>query len=84
MKGTTELAKTAASEGDFDRLFQMQLHGSDLLAFKDSANQDNTLLHFAVKTDNMSLLKFLKDLQTTDFDAKNANGETALHMCCGQ
>ena len=84
MKGTTELAKTAASEGDFERLFQMQQHGADILGFRDTANQENTLLHFAVKTDNIRLLKFLKDLQTTDFDAKNANGETALHMCCGQ
>lgn len=32
----------------------------------------------------MLLLKFLRSIEETDFDLKNANGETALHLCCGQ
>ena len=38
MKGSSDLAKTAASEGDFERLQQMQGHGADILSFRDSAN----------------------------------------------
>ncbi len=33
MQGSSSLAKTAASEGDFDRLQKMQEHGADILSF---------------------------------------------------
>ena len=84
MQGSSASAKQAASEGDFDRLQKMQEHGADILGFQDPENQGNTLLHFAVKTDNLQLVKFIRSLKNVDFDVKNANGETALHMCCGQ
>ena len=61
----------------------MNQHGSDILSLRDHANQDNSLLHFAVKSDNLQLLKFLRSIDDADFDTKNANGETALHLCCG-
>ena len=84
MKGSSEQAQAAAVEGDFEALQKMQQHGADILSFRDHENQDNCLLHFAVKSDNVQLLKFLRSLEDTDFDTKNANGETALHLCCGQ
>jgi len=62
----------------------MQEHGADILSYRDGMNQDNCLLHFAVKNDNIQLLKFLRSFEETDLDLKNANGETALHLCCGQ
>lgn len=57
-------------------------HGADLMTFKDAANQDNTMLHFAAKTNNLQFAKFLKGVDS-DFNAINANAETALHLCCG-
>ena len=71
-------------EGDFEALEKMQQHGADLLSFRDHDNHDNSLLHFAVKSDNIQLLKFLRCLEDKALDTKNANGETALHLCCGQ
>ena len=62
----------------------MEEHGADLMSFKDQENSDNSLLHFAVKSDNLELLKFLKGVKEVDLDLRNANGETALHLCCGQ
>lgn len=82
MKGSEEEARKAADEGDFVKLKNMIEHGGDLMTFKDSANQDNTLLHFAAKTNNMQLVKFLKSMGA-DFTTTNSNGETALHLCCG-
>ena len=83
MKGTNETAKQAAEEGNFEKLLKMEEHGADLLNFKDNENQDNSLLHFAVKSDNLQLIKFLKSMKNCDIDVRNANGETALHLCCG-
>ena len=79
-----ETAKQAAEEGNFNQLQKMEEHGSDLLSFKDTENQDNTLLHFAVKTDNVQLIKFLKGMKNCDIDVRNGRGETALHLRCGQ
>lgn len=62
---------------------KMQEHGADLLSFRDEENSGNTLLHFAVKNDNLQLVKFLKTIKDSDMNVKNSNGETALHMCCG-
>ena len=84
MKGSEAMAKEAAENGDFDRLQKMEEHGADILSFKDAANFDNSLLHHAAKTNNMQLIKFLKGMKDTDLDVRNANGETALHLCCGQ
>ena len=53
MKGTEATAKEAAESGDFERLQKMEEHGADILSFKDAANFDNSLLHYAAKTDNM-------------------------------
>ena len=83
MKGSEQIARQAAEEGDFDKLKLMQQHGADIWNFKDSANADNSLLHYAVKTNNYPLVQFIKTLNGVDFDIRNANGETALHMCCG-
>jgi len=33
MQGSSSAAKTAASEGDFDKLMKMQEHGADLMSF---------------------------------------------------
>jgi len=41
------------------------------------------LLHFASKNNNLQLLKFLKGVNA-NFNVRNANGESALHLCCGQ
>ena len=38
MQGSSSAAKTAASEGDFDKLLKMQEHGADLMSFKDKDN----------------------------------------------
>ena len=84
MKGSEAVAKEAAENGDFERLQKMEEHGADILSFKDSQNFDNSLLHHAAKTNNMQLIKFLKSMKEIDFDCRNANGETALHLCCGQ
>ena len=54
------------------------------MSFKDRENSDNSLLHFAVKSDNLELMKFLKGVKEFDLDIRNTNGETALHLCCGQ
>ena len=62
----------------------MEQHGAELFNFRDNENQGNSLLHYAVKTNNLQLIKFLKGLQHADLDVKNSNGETALHLCCGQ
>lgn len=83
MKGSEELARISADNGDFEKLKNMMEHGADILSFRDSASQDNTLLHFAVKNNNLQLLKFLKSLNG-NFNVRNANGESALHLCCGQ
>ena len=78
------MAKQAAENGDFDRLQKMEEHGADILSFKDAQNSDNSLLHHAAKTNNMQLIKFLKSMKEADLDVRNANGETALHLVCGQ
>lgn len=62
----------------------MEEHGADILSFKDRENSDNSLLHFGVKSNNLQLIKFLKSMKETNLDVRNANGETALHLCCGQ
>lgn len=82
MQGSEEEARKAADDGDFQKLKNMIEHGADIMTFKDGANQDNTLLHFATKTNNMQFVKFLKGIDA-DFSVTNANGETALHLCCG-
>lgn len=84
MKGSEAMAKQAAESGDFERLQKMEEHGADILSYKDTENSDNSLLHYAAKTSNMQLIKFLKGMKETEFDVRNANGETALHLCCGQ
>ena len=84
MKGTNESAKRAVEEGDYEKLQKMEQHGAELFNFRDNENQGNSLLHYAVKTNNLQLIKFLKGLQHADLDVKNSNGETALHLCCGQ
>ena len=38
------------------------------MSFKDRENSDNSLLHFAVKSDNLELLKFLKGVKEVDLD----------------
>lgn len=83
MQGSEEEARKAADEGNFQALKNMTEHGADLLSFKDSVNQDNSLLHHAAKSSNLPLIKFLGSAGA-DFDTPNANGETALHLCCGQ
>lgn len=30
------------------------------------------------------MIKFLKTLDEVDFNVRNSNGESALHLCCGQ
>ena len=62
----------------------MTLHGADIWNFKDATNSDNTLIHYAVKTNNLPLVKFIKSQDGVDFDQRNANGQTALHLCCGE
>ena len=64
-------------------MLRMSQHGADIIGFVDEENQRNTLLHVAVKDENRELIGFLKTLNV-DFDAENSNGETALHLCCGQ
>jgi len=68
MQGSSDLAKAAATEGDFEKLRKMQEHGADILGFRDSANQESTLLHFSVKTGNLQLLKFLKSVEAVNFN----------------
>ena len=36
------------------------MHGADFENFKDSENQDNSLLHMAAKSGNKELIDFLK------------------------
>ena len=62
MKGTNESAKRAAEEGDYEKLQKMEQHGAELFNFRDNENQGNSLLHYAVKTNNLQLIKFLKGL----------------------
>ena len=83
MKGSDRSVREAADSGDFNLLEKMRQHGADLLELKDGADRDNTLLHYAAKNNNLQLVKFLKSIDA-DFDVRNANGETALHLCCGQ
>ena len=54
------------------------------MSFKDAENSDNSLLHYGVKSDNLELIKYLKGVKEANLDTRNANGETALHLCCGQ
>jgi len=68
MKGTEASAKEAAQNGDFDKLQKMEEHGAEIMNFKDSENQDNSLLHYAVKSDNLHLIKFLKGIKQVDLD----------------
>ena len=53
MKGSHATAKKAVDSGDFVRLQQMEEHGAEILSFKDSENSDNSLLHHAIKSNNL-------------------------------
>ena len=61
----------------------MVAHGADFNTFKDENQQGNSILHIAVKADNLDLLKFFKT-NNVDLDLQNNNGETPLHLVSGK
>ena len=82
-KATDENVKAAIGENNFDLLEKMQLHGADFESYRDMEDKENSLLHIAAKNDNKDLIDFLKK-SNIDLDLQNANGETPLHLLCGQ
>ncbi len=53
----------ATQQGDVGKLRLMWRHGQKLIDFRDESNQSQTLLHYAVKIDDLQLaletVKFL-------------------------
>ena len=61
----------------------MLIHGANVIDFKDKENWNNSLLHIAARAGNKELIYFLNQ-NNADLDQQNTNGETALHLVCGQ
>ena len=81
-KGTNEAVVKAVVCNDFGLLDNMIKHGLDINQFNDLEIQDS-LLHTAVRNNSDKIVKFLID-QGINVDLQNKNGESALHLCCGQ
>jgi len=59
VQGSTDKVLSVVEEGNIDELKQMHVHGFDFDVFKNESDNNNTIMHYAVKKNQKEIIEFL-------------------------